>query len=267
VLSLCGRFLSERDETTTVDIRRTPAAIQIPPENPGGGGGLMALRLSGKDSKLAGLYAAAAEARQRQLADRPPGAPFPPSGDLPEEKALAAALARSAGARKAQSGGATFEEDCLTWATAAGIVIFKIPNGAKWVYGKGGKLIPVPVQTPFDFSGCIPSLGGRSINFDAKRIDADQTAQSLRIGAKLVKPHQVEAIRRMGAARAVAGLIVQCGPRADVRWLDWRFVRHGDAIPWDSEKWFILSPIGRPIDFGRLVHAYESPAGGGVVVV
>jgi hypothetical protein len=162
-------------------------------------------------------------------------------------------LERSAKGRLARKNGEVFEGRCVAACAIHSVHLFKIPSGCRWI-GKGD---PIPVKTPFDFAGCVPAMGGRGIFFDAKHISPQTHVGSITVGTWLVKKHQAEALRTMGAGKALAGLVMECGPVGDVRWLDWRFLRMGDEIPWNSPKWFILSPIAAPVDFGALVRGYE----------
>lgn len=205
-------------------------------------------------------YVAASDARKRQLQARGPGELFPDAAAVPEAVRLDEIFERAARGKLARENGERFEADCLTSAREAGIMLWKIPSGCRWV--GPGRTVPEP--TPFDFCGAIPGLGGRGMCFDAKSISADSTAQSIPIGTKFVKPHQIEALREQGAGKWISGLLVQCGPRGDVRWMDWRFLRPKEryAISWDDPKWFSVSPISCPIDFRRLVREYGCVHGG-----
>jgi hypothetical protein len=205
-------------------------------------------------SKAAKAYLASRDARLREINGRLPGEPIPPAAD---GEGLAKVLNRSAAGRKAQRAGEEFEGRCITWAKHFGIELFKIPSGVKYL--RGGDM--AGIQTPFDFAGANRLYGGRCIVFDAKSVAATDKHQSFSIGAPIVKPHQVTALQRMGASGAVAGLLVNCGPKGDIRWLDWRILRYGDAIPFEDERWQIVSPIADPIDFSALF-AIKLPGGG-----
>lgn len=195
-------------------------------------------------------YERARDARIAQLNNRKPGEPIPDAEDIP---ALVKSLAKSNAGRAAQRNGATFEDRCITWALQAGIHLFKIPSGAKW--GAGG--VAYPVKTPFDIIGAIPAMAGRSIAFDAKSVSENSKHQSIKIGTNLVPLHQVASLKSMGEAGAIAGLLVSCGPRRDVRWLSHRYLKIGVsyALPWDSPDWKILSGIAEPIGFARLLES------------
>lgn len=113
------------------------------------------------------------------------------------------------------------------------------------------------MKTPFDVGGCIPWQRGRGIYFDAKRTGADDGGTGFSLTR--AEPHQLNNLESLGQGGAVAGLLVEAGPRGDVRWLDWRqFRQRGNIVPWDDlSRWYILNPIGRDVDFRALCEMLE----------
>lgn len=200
---------------------------------------------------LARFYELSKQKRINQLQARQVGDELPPADDRAE---LLKRLGKSASGRQRQRNGAELEDRCLTWAGLSGIELFKIPQGARRI--RGGDMIAI--QTPFDFAGAV-KIGGRCIVFDAKNIDKSDKHQSFTVGLPLVKLHQIESLRRMGQAGAIAGLLISCGPRDDIRWLHWRELVYGAVIAWDSRFWDILSmPISEPIGFRKLLEIMGS---------
>ena len=127
--------------------------------------------------------------------------------------------------------------------------IFRIPNGARFV-GKG-QIVAVP--SPFDFAGAfIPS--GRGLFFDAKSVAADSKINGLRVGAaNIVKPHQIEALCRLGNTGAVAGFLVMAGPVGRWLWLPAHCAMHRRrTTKWGDVWWVDLGSAGEVPNFAKL---------------
>ena len=197
-------------------------------------------------SRAAAAYLKSRNDRLAQLNARQPGEPIPPANDA---KTLEIALARRAKALTAQHNGDVWESSILSQSAIHGICLFKIPTGRRFV--RGGDT--VGVKTPFDFFGMVAPQAGRSIVFDAKSVANNSKKQSLGIGMGVVPDHQAISLIRAGEYGAISGLLVCCGPRHDVRWLNWRNLRIGHAIAWDDPAWEILNSSDEPIGFGRLL--------------
>lgn len=161
----------------------------------------------------------------------------------------------ASGQRAAQAEGGSFQARAAADAYTCGLTLWEIPSGCRW---RGAGAPPIPVKTPFDVFGAVPWMGGRLICFDAKRVGprSDKSGFNLRGHAS---PHQLNALTIGGEAGAVAGLLVECGPRGDVRWLDWRELRRpGNIVPWDDYgRWHLMCGIGGRIDFRALIEMFS----------
>jgi hypothetical protein len=106
--------------------------------------------------------------------------------------------------------------------------------------------------------GAIPWEGGRLICFDAKR-RGERSAGSGFDLREHAEAHQLNALRGAGEAGAVSGLLIECGPRGDVRWLNWRELhRPGNVVPWDDlSRWHIVNPINDRINFPMLISMFS----------
>lgn len=101
-------------------------------------------------------------------------------------------------------------------------------------------------------------MGGRGIFFDAKRLGPDTHVSGFDL-RHFAKPHQLANLGALGEGGALAGLVVECGPVGETRWLDWRrFRRPGNVVPFAAlAEWFVIGVAGRPIDFRLLVSMLE----------
>ena len=155
--------------------------------------------------------------------------------------------ARRAGGLRAKRAGGEFEKLILA-SRCYGVTLHRIENFAKRI--GGGKM--VEIKSPYDFAGVISGTG---IFFDAKTV---QDGTGFRVhDQKIVKLHQLDALRSLQINGAIAGFMVRCGRMRDYRFLPaleaMSLAQRGESAKWNNPAWFILGPIGEPVPLQRLL--------------
>ena len=123
--------------------------------------------------------------------------------------------------------GRTLEK--LVECSRSGVVLFKIPNGTKYL--PGGR--SVPTKTLVDFLGCESSTG-RLICLDCKeRVARDS---SFRCDDKTLKPHQRQHLLDFHKAGAVSGVLAM-DSAGSVYWFPAWMLDGVTSLKWESAAW------------------------------
>ncbi len=172
------------------------------------------------------------------------------------------AFTRKTGAQlrgqKAQRAGSNFQKVINT---SAGIHsnhvnLEGLPSfGAKYV-GFPRQLVTTPICC--DYVGGI--VDGPGLFFDAKSCGEDSVSFNVKTMI-MTKPHQLNFLRRMKAARQVAGYLVECKQQGQYLWLDVKHVTDDLPIRFARDgalcrQWFELGSTALLVRFDLLKEAY-----------
>lgn len=108
-------------------------------------------------------------------------------------------LSRIKSGNKAKGFGDLFEAMLKTACNRFGVGCVRIPDGCVMRRGKGGAIIPIRVQTPFDY---VIALDGRAAFIDCKTVESGNFTHSM------IKAHQIASLSELESKKNVAGYVV-----------------------------------------------------------
>jgi penicillin-binding protein-related factor A (putative recombinase) len=128
------------------------------------------------------------------------------------------------------------------------VTLVKVPHGMKYL--RGGKTVGVKTLT--DFAGVVKGTG-QGIFFDAKMCELKN---GFPIGNRShFSEYQRQFLIRMGAAGAIAGLLVECKAHQMYAWLDWTTLEkcRAPSLAWDAAGWRWLGMTTYAVNFEQLI--------------